>query len=160
MENGNFSIGIHIADVSHYVQKGTELDKEAVKRGNSVYLVGKVIPMLPEELSNVICSLVPYKDRLTYSVLVEMTPRGKMISYQIKKTVINSKRRFTYEEVQDIIDSGEGDFNEKIQQLNKLAQTLRKKRLREGSIDFFTPEVKFRLDETGKPVEVSERILN
>jgi ribonuclease R len=153
-ENGNYTVGIHIADVSNYVKPGTELDYEAVKRGNSAYLVGKVIPMLPEQLSNIICSLVPYKDRLTYSVVAELTPRGKLINYEIKKSVINSKRRYSYEEVQKIIETEEGDFSEKILILNQLAQTLRKKRLREGSIDFFSPEVKFRLNEEGHPEEI------
>jgi ribonuclease R len=153
-EDGNYLVGIHIADVSHYVNADSELDREAVKRGNSTYLVGKVIPMLPEQLSNIICSLVPYKDRLTYSVITELTPRGKLVNYEISKSVINSKRRYSYEEVQQIIETGEGDFNDKIITLNHLAKTLRKKRLREGSIDFFSPEVKFRLDEEGHPVEI------
>ena len=110
LENENYSIAIHIADVSHFVPIDSNLDKEALERGNSVYLVGGVIPMLPEKISNNICSLVPYKDRLTYSVIVELSKRGKVESYQIKKTVINSKRRFTYEEVQEIIEKGHGDF--------------------------------------------------
>ncbi len=153
-ENGNLVIGIHIADVSHYVSVDSGLDVEAVKRGNSVYLVGKVIPMLPEQLSNDICSLVPGKDRLTYSVIAELTPRGKLVSHEIKKSIINSSRRFTYEEVQSIIEAGEGEYSEKIMELNRLAQTLRKKRFREGSIDFLTPEVKFKLDSQGKPSAV------
>lgn len=150
--NGNYSIGIHIADVSHYVKMNSALDKEAETRGNSVYFVGKVIPMLPEKLSNQICSLVPYEDRLTYSVIVEMTARCRIIDYKISKTVINSKRRFTYEEVQKIIESKRGDFAEDIIQLNKLAVSLRSKRMKEGSFDFITPEVKFTLDENGVPV--------
>ena len=100
LENGNYSVGIHIADVSHYVKSNSQLDKQALKRGNSVYFVGHVIPMLPEKLSNILCSLVPLKDRLTYSVIVELTPRAKIIKYEIKKSIIKSKRRFTYEEVQ------------------------------------------------------------
>jgi len=154
LANGNFSVGIHIADVSHYVHSQTALDSDALKRGNSVYLVGKVIPMLPEQLSNIICSLVPGKDRLTYSVIIEISQRGKLVSYEIKKSIINSKRRFTYDEVQAIIESGKGDFAEKIIKLNKLAQVLRKKRFHEGSIDFFSPEVKFKLDDTGQPFEI------
>src|SRR5690606_10021873 len=110
LENGNYRIGIHIADVSHYVEKKSELDKESFRRGNSVYFVGKVIPMLPEKLSNNICSLVPYKDRLTYSVIIEISKRGKILNYEIAKTIINSKRRFTYEEAQEIIETGKGDF--------------------------------------------------
>lgn len=154
LESGNYSVGIHIADVSHYIKKNSELDKEALLRGNSVYFVGRVIPMLPEKLSNQICSLVPNEDRLTYSVIVEITPRGKLVDYTIHKTIINSKRRFTYEEAQYIIDSKTGDLSEDILQLNKLAQILRKKRMKEGSFDFISPEVKFKLDESGTPVSV------
>lgn len=154
LPNGNSLIGIHIADVSHYVHEGTKIYKEAAQRATSVYLVGKVIPMLPEKLSNTICSLVPYKDRLTYSVIVEMTPRAKLVSYEIHKTVINSKRRFTYDEVQKIIDTGEGELFDEINKLNKIAQTLRAKRMSKGSINFFSPEVKFELDKNGIPVEI------
>ncbi len=157
MENGNYSVGVHIADVGYYVKSGSQIDKQAAKRGNSVYLVGKVIPMLPEKLSNNICSLVPGEDRMTYSVLIELTKRGKQVGYQIIKTIINSKRRFTYDEVQKIIDEGEGDYSVEVLQLNKLAETLRKKRIREGSIEFSTAEVKFELDENGKPVRVFKK---
>lgn len=157
LENGNFEVGIHIADVSNYVPAGSELDKEALKRGNSVYLVGRVIPMLPEKLSNNVCSLVPGEDRLTYSVIAELTKRGKLVDYKIKKSIIKSKRRFTYEEVQEIIDAGEGDFNNEIYLLNSLAQTLRKKRMRSGSIDFFTPEIRFELDDSGNPVNIERK---
>jgi ribonuclease R len=154
LDNGNFSIGVHIADVSHYVKEGSAIDKHALKRGNSVYLVGKVIPMLPEKLSNYICSLVPNEDRLTYSVIVELTKRGRVIGYEISKSIIKSKRRFTYEEVQEIILKKEGDYSYEILLLNQLAQTLRKKRLKEGSIEFSTPEVKFELDNVGKPIKI------
>ena len=153
LDNGNFSIGIHIADVSNYVSDQSNIDKQAKLRGNSVYFVGKVIPMLPEKLSNNVCSLVPFEDRLAYSVIAELTSRGKVERYGISKTVINSKRRFTYDEAQQVIEKGEGDFKEEMLQLNKLAQILRKKRMREGSIEFHTPEVKFELDENGKPLE-------
>ncbi len=152
LENGNFAVGIHIADVSHYVAKETSLDKESEKRGNSVYLVGKVIPMLPERLSNNICSLVPNEERLTYSVVAELTARGKLVDYKIKKTIIKSKRRFTYDEAQEIIETGEGDFSTEVLLLNKLALTLRKKRLKEGSVNFSTSEIKFELDEAGNPL--------
>ncbi|HUX60738.1 MAG TPA: ribonuclease R [Ignavibacteriaceae bacterium] len=154
LENGNISIGVHIADVSHYVQYNSEIDGSAFTRGNSVYLVGRVIPMLPEKLSNNICSLVPNRERLTYSVIVELTKRGKLVNYEIKKSVINSKRRFTYDEVQDIIESGSGDFYNEVLKLNRLAEILRKKRLKEGSIEFSTPEVKFVLDENGNPTRI------
>jgi ribonuclease R len=157
LENDNYSIGIHIADVSHYVNYQTNLDKEAFARGNSVYLVGKVISMLPEKLSNNICSLVPLKDRCTYSVIVELSRRGKIVKYEIEKTIINSKRRFTYEEVQEIIDNEKGDFAKEILQMNSLAKTMRTKRLREGSIDFFSPEVKFELDENGIPIKIYKK---
>lgn len=152
--NGNLSIGIHIADVSHYVKKDSPLDLEASERGNSVYFVGRVIPMLPEKLSNQICSLVPNEDRLTYSVIVEMTPRGKIINYTIDKTIINSKRRFTYEEAQKVIDEGTGDLADDILLLNKIAEQFRKKRMREGSFNFISPEVKFIVDESGVPISI------
>ena len=154
LENGNYNIGIHIADVSHYMRKGTAIYEEALDRGTSVYIVGKVIPMLPETLSTNICSLVPYKDRLTYSVIAEITPGGKVVSYEILKTVINSKRRFTYDEVQKIIDNAEGDFYDKILLLNGISKTLRQKRMKKGSINFFSPEVVFKLDDDGFPVEI------
>jgi ribonuclease R len=154
LDNGNYLVGIHIADVSFFVKKDSHLDQEAFKRGNSVYLVGSVIPMLPEKLSNIICSLNPDTDRLTYSVIVELSSTAKIIDYQIKKSIINSKRRFTYDEVQDIIVSNKGDFSSEIKQLNNLAQTLRKKRLKQGGIEFFTTEVKFDLEEDGSPKSV------
>lgn len=153
--NGNLSIGIHIADVSHYVKKDSALDLEANERGNSVYFVGRVIPMLPEKLSNQICSLVPNEDRLTYSVIVEVTPRGKIIEYSVNKTIINSKRRFTYEEAQKVIEDEVGDLAEDILLLNKIAEIYRKKRMREGSFNFISPEVKFNLDENGVPVSIT-----
>ncbi len=157
LPNGNYSVGVHIADVGNYVKKDSNLDKHALVRGNSVYLVGKVIPMLPEKLSNNICSLVAGEDRLTYSVIIELTRRGRVVGYEITKTIINSKRRFTYDEVQQIIENKDGEFKEEIFILNKLAQTLRKKRIKEGSIEFFTPEVKFELDENGSPVNVYKK---
>ncbi len=153
-EEGNFIVGVHIADVSHFVPDGSSIYQEALKRGTSVYLVGKVIPMLPERLSNKICSLVPNEDRLTYSVIAEVTPRGKILGYEIKKTIINSKRRFTYEEVQEILDSGKGDFSETLLTMNKLAKTMRQKRIKSGSINFYTPEVEFSLDKTGHVTDI------
>ena len=159
LDNGNFSVGIHIADVSYYVKDNSELDKHALKRGNSVYFVGQVIPMLPEKLSNNLCSLVPGKDRLTFSVIVELTPRGKVVKYDIKKSIINSKRRYTYDEAQNIIDSEEGDFTREVISINNIARVLRKKRFKEGGIEFHTPEVKFILDENGKPTEIIKKEL-
>jgi ribonuclease R len=152
---GNIIVGVHIADVSHFVKDGAPIYEEALKRGTSVYLVGKVIPMLPERLSNKICSLVPNEDRLTYSVLAELTPRGKVVSYEIKKSVINSKRRFTYEEVQKILETGKGDYAAELIKMNKLAKVMRQKRIKSGSINFFSREVEFQLDKTGKPVNIS-----
>ena len=157
LKNGNLKIGVHIADVSHYVQKDSALDKQAVLRGNSVYLIGSVIPMLPEKLSNGICSLVAGEDRLTFSVIFEMKETGEVIDYKISKSVIKSKRRFTYEEVQEIIENGSGDFSSEILLLDRVTQNLRKKRIEEGSIEFFTPEIAFELDETGKPVAVKKK---
>ena len=157
LKNGNFSVGVHIADVSHYVPKDSALDKQAELRGNSVYLVGAVIPMLPEKLSNQICSLVPDEERLTFSVVFELTNVGEVVDYKISKSVIKSKRRFTYEEVQEIIEKGSGDYFNEIILLDRLAKNLRKTRIEEGSIEFFTPEIVFELDETGKPVAVKKK---
>lgn len=159
LPGGNFSVGVHIADVSHYVTDNSRLDHEALRRGNSVYFVGKVIPMLPEKLSNGVCSLVPFEDRLTYSVIAEVTPLGRVVDYEIRKSVINSKRRFTYEEAQQVLDTGQGDFAEELLALNKLARTLRKKRISAGSINFITPEVKFILDSQGVPEKIIKKEL-
>lgn len=155
LDNGNYLAGVHIADVSHYVKENSHTYKEALQRGTSVYLVGKVIPMLPEKLSNEICSLVPGKDRLTFSVIAELTPSARIVNYKIVKSIINSKRRFTYEEVQEIIDEGKGEFYEEISLLNKIAKILRQKRIKKGSINFFSPEVVFKLDKNGKPLEIN-----
>ncbi len=158
--NGNYRVGIHIADVSHYTPKDSPVYKEALSRGTSVYLVGKVIPMLPEKLSNNICSLVPNKDRLTYSVILELTKRGKIENYEIKKSIINSKRRFTYEEVQEIIEGKEGDFKYEIETLLKISTTLRQKRMKNGSINFHSSEVQFTLDDDGNPIAVAIKESN
>jgi len=157
LENGNYKVGVHIADVSHYVKAGTSIDKEASGRGNSVYLVGKAIPMLPEKLSNNICSLVPNEDRLTFTVIFEMTDKGNLLNHQIAKTIINSKRRFTYEEAQKIIESGEGDFANEVRLLNELARQLRNTRMKTGSFEFFSPEVEFQLDESGYPSNILKK---
>ena len=156
-ETGNYLVGVHIADVSYYVKENSAIDTEAYNRGNSVYFVGKAIPMLPEKLSNEICSLKPNVDRLAYSVFFEITPIGRVVKHEIKKTIINSKRRFTYEEVQEIIEKGNGEFSSEIALLNKIAKILRQKRVEEGSIEFFTPEVSFELDENGKPVSIIKK---
>ena len=152
-ENGNFKIGIHIADVTHYAKKGSAIYEEAKERGTSVYFVGKVVPMLPERLSNNICSLVQNKYRLTFSVIVEITPRGKVVKSEIAKTVIKSNKRFTYEEAQEILDNGKGIFFKELNTLNKIAKILRRKRFNSGSINFHSSEVKFTLDENGVPLK-------
>lgn len=160
LKNGNFLVGVHIADVSHYVKENSELDKEALKRGTSVYLVDKVVPMLPEVLSNNICSLRPNEDRLTYSVLIEMTEMGDVKKFDIKKTIINSKRRFTYSEAQEVIDTKKGDLKKDVLQLYKISKNLTKKRMAEGSLDFESKEVKFTFTKTGKvkDIVIKERL--
>ncbi|MBI5214670.1 MAG: ribonuclease R [Ignavibacteriae bacterium] len=158
LPDGNFKLGVHIADVSHYVQEKTKLDNEAYKRGTSVYLADGVVPMLPEKLSNNLCSLRPNEDRLTYSAFMTVTPRGSVKDYQIAKSVIHSKRRFTYEEVQSIIETKKGDYAELVLQMERLSKILLKKRLREGSIDFESVETKFRFDEHGKPLEIVKKV--
>lgn len=151
LPNGNVELGVHIADVSHYVQEGSALDKEALKRGNSTYLVDCVVPMLPEHLSNDVCSLVPNKPRFTYSVFMEFSPRGLLRSYRIEETIIKSTRRFTYGEVQNILDGAPGDHAELLRDLHALARVLNAKRMKSGGVDFETQEVKFLLDEAKQP---------
>ena len=154
LENGLWEVGVHIADVSHFVKEGGIIDKEALKRATSVYLVDRTIPMLPERLCNFICSLRPDEEKLAYSVIFEMTEEAEVRHYNIVHTVIKSNRRFAYEEAQEIIETGKGDYNEEVLELNKLAQMLRKKRLEAGAIDFDRVEVKFEIDENGKPLSV------
>ncbi len=154
IDNGKYEIGVHIADVSHYVQEGTALDKDALVRGNSVYLVDRVLPMLPELLSNQYCSLRPEEDKRCYSVIFEMTEHGKIGRYEIVKTVIRSDKRFSYEEAQEVMDSGKGPFVKELTLLNQLAGRLRKQRFKTGSIDFEMEEVRFLLDENGKPLSL------
>lgn len=149
-----WEVGVHIADVSHYVKEGSIIDKEAAKRATSVYLVDRTIPMLPERLCNFICSLRPDEEKLAYSVIFEMNEKAEVKNYRIRHTVIKSNRRFTYEEAQQIIETGEGDYKEEVLQLNRLAQILREKRMAAGSINFDRCEVKFEIDETGKPLSV------
>lgn len=154
LKPGLWEVGVHIADVSHYVKEGSIIDKEAAKRATSVYLVDRTIPMLPERLCNFICSLRPDEEKLAYSVIFEMNEKAEVKNYRIRHTVINSNRRFTYEEAQQIIETGEGDYKEEVLQLNRLAQILREKRMAAGSINFDRCEVKFEIDETGKPLSV------
>ncbi len=154
LKPGLWEVGVHIADVSHYVQEGSIIDKEAEKRATSVYLVDRTIPMLPERLCNFICSLRPDEEKLSYSVIFTMNEKAEVKDYRIRHTVIKSNRRFTYEEAQQIIETGEGEYKDEILTLNKLAQILREKRLSAGAINFDRCEVKFEIDETGKPLSV------
>ncbi len=154
MENGNWEIGVHIADVSHYVLPGTLLDKEAFNRATSVYLVDRVVPMLPEVLSNGVCSLRPQETKLCFSAVFELNDKAEVLNEWFGRTVIFSDRRFTYEEAQERIETKEGDFAEEILQLDKLAKLLRKERFKKGSIAFDRIEVKFNIDEDGKPTGI------
>ncbi len=154
LENGNYEIGVHIADVTHYVDPKSVLEKEAYERATSVYLVDRVVPMLPERLSNFICSLRPDEEKLTYAAVYEMDSDANVISSWIGRTVIKSNRRFHYGEAQDIIETGEGDYKDEVLIMHKLAQLLRKRRFSSGSIGFDRVEVKFKIDEDGKPLEV------
>ena len=154
LNNGNWEVGVHIADVSHYVKEGGIIDKEAAERATSVYLVDRVIPMLPEVLSNNICSLRPNVDRLAYSILFEMDESANVIDYIIKKTVIHSDVRFTYKTAQDTIDNKKGKLAKEILLLDRLSKILRKKRQKKGSINFESTEVKFILDDDNNPINV------
>ncbi len=154
LDNGVTRIGVHIADVSHYVKPGSELDKEAFFRSTSVYLVDRVCPMLPEKLSNELCSLRPNEDKLCYSAIFDMDDALKIKDVWIGRTVIHSDRRFTYEDAQEIIDAGEGDHADVLIRLNEIAKTYRKKRFKSGAINFETDEVRFRIGEDGEPLSV------
>jgi len=154
LKTGNYEIGVHIADVSHYVEPDNALDKEAYHRATSVYLPDRVNPMLPEHISNVLCSLRPKEDKLTFSAIFQITPKGEVKQYWLGKTVIHSDHRFTYEEVQDIIENKAGLHAEEILILNELAQKFRKKRFNNGAISFSSQEVRFKLDEKGNPIGI------
>jgi len=154
LPEGRYEVGVHIADVSHYVQPGGIIDDEAYRRATSVYLVDRTIPMLPERLSNFLCSLRPDEDKYAYSCIFTLDAEARLLAARIARTVIRSSRRFTYEEAQEIIDTGTGDHAEAILTLHTLAQKLRARRFERGSIAFDRPEVRFELDETGKPIEV------
>lgn len=154
LKNGNYEIGVHIADVSHYVQPGTELDESAYGKATSVYLPDRVSPMLPEHISNFLCSLRPHEDKLTFSAVFQMSPKGQVKNYWIGKTIIHSNHRFTYEEVQEIIEKEDGLYSDEILLLNNIAQRLRKKRFDAGAINFSSTEVRFKLDEKGKPIGI------
>lgn len=154
LDNGNVEIGVHIADVSHYVTPHSPIDKEAFDRATSVYLVDRTIPMLPEKLCNMVCSLRPNEDKLTYSVLFEMNEKAEVVNYRITKAIICSDRRFTYEEAQQVIETEQGDFCEELLAMNALAVQLRANRFKSGAISFERSEVRFQIDEQGKPLSV------
>ena len=156
LDNDNYEVGVHIADVSHYVEPGSEIDQEALERATSVYLVDRTIPMLPEKLSNEVCSLRPHEDKLAFSIIMEVTPQGEVEDYDIRETVIHSKQRLTYDRAQNYIDGGYPDdpVASEVVEANRLAKTLTKKRLREGAIDFGSDEVKVILDDDGHPQNI------
>lgn len=154
LKNGNWEVGIHIADVSHYVKPKSIIDQEAYERGTSIYLVDRVVPMLPERLSNKICSLWPHEEKLCYSAVFEMNNDAEVLTEWFGRTIICSDRRFNYEEVQEIIEQKQGDMKYEILELHKLAQKLRAERFRNGSFSFERVEVKFEIDEQGYPLRV------
>ena len=154
LENGNYEVGVHIADVTHYVKTDGVIDKEAQSRATSVYLVDRTIPMLPERLCNQICSLRPDEEKLCFSAVFELNSDAVVQNSRICRTIIKSDRRFTYEEAQEVIETGEGDYKEEILALNDLAKKLRERRFKSGAINFDRYEVKFEIDEQGKPVRV------
>ena len=154
LDNGNWEVGVHIADVTHYVKTDGVIDKEAQSRATSVYLVDRTIPMLPERLCNQICSLRPDEEKLCFSAVFELNSDAVVQNSRICRTIIKSDRRFTYEEAQEVIETGEGDYKEEILALNDLAKKLRERRFKSGAINFDRYEVKFEIDEQGKPVRV------
>jgi ribonuclease R len=154
LKNGNYEIGVHIADVSHYVEPDTALDKFAYQKATSVYLPDRVNPMLPEHISNVLCSLRPKEDKLTFSAIFQITAKAEVKQYWLGKTVIHSDYRFTYEDVQAIIETKDGLYKDEILLLNDLAQRMRKKRFNKGAINFSSTEVRFKLNEKGDPIGI------
>jgi len=154
LPNGNYEIGVHIADVSHYVQPKSYLDKEAYSRATSVYLVDRVIPMLPERLSNGVCSLRPNEDKLCFAAVFELDGEANIQEEWFGRTVIHSDRRFSYEEAQEVLENKEGDYAAELVKLNELAHILRDRKFKNGAISFESTEVKFKLDEKGKPIGV------
>jgi ribonuclease R len=154
LSNGNYEIGVHIADVSYYVAPETELDETAYERATSVYLPDRVNPMLPEHISNELCSLRPKEDKFTFSAVFEISPKAEVKNYWLGKTVIHSDQRFAYEDVQQIIEIGAGNLKDEVLILNDIAQRFRKQRFKKGAINFSTQEVRFKLDEKGKPIGI------
>ena len=158
LENGHYEVGIHIADVTYYVKPNSALEKEAYDRATSVYLVDRTIPMLPEKLSNGLCSLRPNEDKLTFAAVFEVDEKGKIHDQWFGRTIIHSDKRFSYEDAQQVLESGLGPFVEELTILNDLAKKLRKERFSKGAINFETTEVKFKLDEKGRPLAVIPKI--
>ncbi|WP_320969330.1 ribonuclease R [Bacteroides nordii] len=154
LKDNLWEVGVHIADVTHYVKEGSIIDKEAEKRATSVYLVDRTIPMLPERLCNFLCSLRPHEEKLAFSVIFDITEKGEVKNSRIVHTIIYSDRRFTYEEAQQIIETREGDFKEEVLMMDTIAKALRERRFAAGAINFDRYEVKFEIDEKGKPVSV------
>jgi len=154
LKNGNYEIGVHIADVAHYVEEGTALDKTGYGKATSVYLPDRVNPMLPEHISNMLCSLRPHEDKLTFSAIFQITAKAQIKHYWLGKAIMHSDHRFTYEEVQEIIETKEGVYTEEILILNDIAQRFRKQRFKNGAINFSSQEVRFKLDETKKPIGI------
>lgn len=154
LQSGNYEIGIHIADVGYYIEENTTLDKAAYEKATSVYLPDRVNPMLPEQISNVLCSLRPHEDKLTFSAIFQITPKSQVKQYWLGKTIIHSGHRFTYEEVQEIIEAKAGIYANEILILNDLAQRFRKQRFKNGAINFSSQEVRFKLDENKKPIGI------
>ena len=158
LPNGNWEVGVHIADVTHYVRPGTLVDKEAQERATSVYLVDRTVPMLPEKLSNKLCSLRPDEEKLCFSAVFELTEKGKIAGRWFGRTVIESDYRFSYEEAQQIIETKEGPLKDEMLKLHSLAFMLREERFRSGAISFERPEMKVEVDENGKPVRVYQKL--
>ncbi|MEX2010410.1 MAG: ribonuclease R [Parcubacteria group bacterium] len=158
LPNGDFEVGVHIADVSHFVTEGSDLDIEAKKRGTSIYLVDRTIPMLPEVLSNDLCSLNPNEDKYTFSAVFIMNRNGEVKDRWFGKTLINSDKRFSYEEAQEILNNKEGIFYQELNSLNQIAYKLREEKFKKGAIEFETEEVRFELDEKGKPIRVYKKL--
>jgi len=158
LPNGHYEVGVHIADASYYVTEGSLLDQEALDRGTSVYLVDRTIPMLPERLSNELCSLNPHEDKLTFSAVFELDSQGKVHKEWLGETIIHSDKRFTYEEAQKVITQQQGSFYQELHVLNQLAKQLRAERFKQGAINFETVEVKFQLDTQGKPLRVVPKV--
>jgi ribonuclease R len=158
LENGHWEVGVHIADVSHYVRPDSAMDKEALKRGNSVYLVDRVIPMLPEQLSNMVCSLRPHEDKFTFSAVFELDENGKIYNEWFGKTVIHSDHRFAYEDAQEILEGADGPYKDELHLLDKIAKVFRKERFKKGALMINSEEIRFQLDEKREPIGVMIKV--